>query len=164
MSLQYFKKEVRDEVDFLHVDKYPSFLQVDFNTFGIKAFYKVILSLLLGMIKHSQYTKSNKSSISSQYLIKEVRNGVRFLHADKQQSFYRLGLLLQMEVARYLQSTNKRKLVIFLEYILKVLQLLLCSIVIQNIQIFYGVQSCLLLLIYLHSQTIEIFCMNTAIT
>ena len=124
----------------------------------------VTISLLLGMIKHSQYTKSNKFSISSQYLIKEVRNGVRFLNADKQQSFYRLGLLLQMEVARYIQSINKRKLVIFLEYILKVLQLLLCSIVIQNIQIFHGVQSCLLLLVSLHSQTIEIFCMNTAIT
>ena len=36
MSLQYLKKEVRDEVDFLHVDKHQSFLQVDFNTLGIK--------------------------------------------------------------------------------------------------------------------------------
>ena len=26
MSLQYLKKEVRDEVDFFHVDKYQSFL------------------------------------------------------------------------------------------------------------------------------------------
>ena len=42
MSLQYLKKEVRDEVDFLHVDKHQSFLQVDFNTLGIKVFYKVI--------------------------------------------------------------------------------------------------------------------------
>ena len=36
MSLQYLKKEIRDEVDFLHADKNQSFLQVDFNTFGIK--------------------------------------------------------------------------------------------------------------------------------
>ena len=28
-------KEVRDEVDFLHVDKHQSFLQVDFNTLVI---------------------------------------------------------------------------------------------------------------------------------
>ena len=41
MSLQYLKKEVRDEVDFLHVDKHQSFLQVDFNTLGIKVFSKV---------------------------------------------------------------------------------------------------------------------------
>ena len=29
ISLQYFKKEFSDEVDFLHVDKYESFLQID---------------------------------------------------------------------------------------------------------------------------------------
>ena len=52
MFLQYLKKEVRDEIDFLHSDKHQSFLQVDFNTLGIKSF-KVILSLLIGMIKHS---------------------------------------------------------------------------------------------------------------
>ena len=59
------------------------FLQVDFNPFGIKVFYKVILSLLMGMIKYSQSTQSNKFAISLQYLKKEVRNGVYFLHADK---------------------------------------------------------------------------------
>ena len=60
MPLQYLKKEVRDEVDFLHVDKDQCSLQVDYNTFGIKDAYKVILSLLLGMIKHSQNTQSNR--------------------------------------------------------------------------------------------------------
>ena len=74
MSLQYLKKEVRDEVDFLHADKHQSFLQVDFNTLSIKVFYKVILSLLMGMIKHSQSTQSNKFAISLQYLKKEVRH------------------------------------------------------------------------------------------
>ena len=60
MSLQYLKKEVTDEVDFLYVDKHQSLLQVDFNTLGIKDACKVILSLLLGMIKHSQTTQSNR--------------------------------------------------------------------------------------------------------
>ena len=69
-SLQYLKKEVRDEVGFLHADKHQSFLQVDFNTLSIKDAYKVILSLLLGMIKHSQSTQSNKFAISLQYLKK----------------------------------------------------------------------------------------------
>ena len=50
MSLQYLKKEVRDEVDLLHAEKHQSFLQVDLNTLGIKDFYKVIPSLLMGMI------------------------------------------------------------------------------------------------------------------
>ena len=54
MSLQYLKKEDKDEVDFLHVDIHQSFLQVDFNAFGIELSYKVILSLLMGMVKHSQ--------------------------------------------------------------------------------------------------------------
>ena len=29
ISLQYLKKEVSDEVDFLHADKHESFLQID---------------------------------------------------------------------------------------------------------------------------------------
>ena len=37
-SLQYLTKEVRDEVDFLHVDENQSFPQVDFDTLGIKVF------------------------------------------------------------------------------------------------------------------------------
>ena len=110
----------------MHVGKHQSFLQVDFNTLGTKDAYKVILSLLLDMIKHSQSTQSNKFAISLQYLKKEVRKRVHFLHADEHQSFYKLGLLFLMEVARYVQSTQR------------VLQLLLCSIVMQNIQIFYG--------------------------
>ena len=38
MSLQDLKKEVRDEVDFLHADKHKSFLYVNFNTLSIKVF------------------------------------------------------------------------------------------------------------------------------
>ena len=76
VSLQYLKREVRDKVDFLHADKRQSFLQVDFNTLGIKVFYKVILSLLMGMIYHSQNTQSNKFAISLQYLKKDARDGV----------------------------------------------------------------------------------------
>ena len=68
--LQYLKKEVRDEVDFLHADKHQNFLQVDFNIFGIKDPYKVILSFLLGMIKHSQSTQGKGFAISLQYLKK----------------------------------------------------------------------------------------------
>ena len=35
MSLQYLKKEVRDEVDFLHADKHQRFLQIDTRIFGV---------------------------------------------------------------------------------------------------------------------------------
>ena len=46
----------------------------------------------MGVIKHSQVTQSNKFSISSQISKKGVRDEVHFLHADKQQSFYKLSL------------------------------------------------------------------------
>ena len=119
----------------MQVDKHQSFLQVDFNTLG----YKVILSLLMCMIKPSQSTESNKFVISLQDLKKEVPNGVHFLH-QKHQTFCKLTLMFLMEVARPIQSTQNSKLVKFLQYIKKImLELLLCSIVMQNIQIFYGV-------------------------
>ena len=78
ISLQYLKKQVRDEFGFLHADKHQSFQQIDFHTLGIKVSYKVMLSLMMGMIKHSQSTQSNKFAISLQYIEKEVRNGVHF--------------------------------------------------------------------------------------
>ena len=80
--------QVRDEVDFLSTDQHASFLQVDFNTLGFKILCRRTLSLLIDMIKHSQSTQSNKSAISLQYLKKEVRDGVHFLHADKHQSWH----------------------------------------------------------------------------
>ena len=105
-----------DVVDFLPVDKHESVLQVDFNTLGIKVSYKVILSLLLGIIKHPQSIQSSKFTISLQYLKKEVRNGVHFLQADKHESFYKSALSLLTEAARHVQSTKNRELVIFLQY------------------------------------------------
>ena len=41
ISLQYLSKEMNDEVDFLHTDKYENFLQVD-------------TMILMGMVKDSQ--------------------------------------------------------------------------------------------------------------
>ena len=145
----------------MHVDKHQSLLQVDFNTLGIKDAYKVIPSFLLGMIKHSQSTQTNKFAISLQYVKKEVRKGVHFLHADEHQSSYKLGLLFLMEVAWYVQSTEKRKLVIFLQ---RVLQLLFCFIVMQNIQIFYG-DPAIFIVLYLFPcrARLEILCLKTAI-
>ena len=40
------KKRVRNEIDFFHADKHQSFLPVDFNTLGIKVFYKVISTIM----------------------------------------------------------------------------------------------------------------------
>ena len=78
-----------------------------------------MLSLLMGMIKHSQITQSSKFTISLQYVKKEVTNGGDFWHPDKRQSFYKLVLCILKEVARYFQNTQNRKFVVFLQYIKK---------------------------------------------
>ena len=63
-------QKIRVEVYFLHADKHQSFLQVDFKILGIKVPYKVVLSLSMGMIKHSQSIQSNKFAISLQHFKK----------------------------------------------------------------------------------------------
>ena len=87
MFLQYLKKEIRDEVDIWHVVKHQSFLQVNFNTLGIKDAYKMILSILLGMIKHSQSTQSNRFAIIFTISQKKDMKGVHFLHGVERQSW-----------------------------------------------------------------------------
>ena len=62
--------------------------------------------ILMGMVKHSKRSQNSKFAMSLQYLKKEVD----FVHADKHQSF----LLFFMEVVRHAQSTQNRKLAIFL--------------------------------------------------
>ena len=114
-------------------------IKVDFNTLGIKFSYRVILPLLLGMIKHAQSTQSDKFPIYLQYLRKKVRNEVQFLHADKHQKFLQVGIAGFDRSGQICPSTKNRKLIISLQYIKKIVsQLLLCSIVMQNIQPFYG--------------------------
>ena len=70
ISLQYLKKELSDEVDFLHSDKHESLLQTD-------------SIILMEMFKHSQISQNRKFAMSLQYPKKEVKDEVDFLHADK---------------------------------------------------------------------------------
>ena len=69
ISLQYLQKEMSDEVDFLHVDKYESLLQID-------------TKILVGMVKYSQSSQNSKFAMSLQYLKKEFRDEVDILHGD----------------------------------------------------------------------------------
>ena len=48
ISLQYRKKNVSDEVDFLQADKHESFLKYYFNTLSIKVSYKVDIIIING--------------------------------------------------------------------------------------------------------------------
>ena len=57
--LQHLKKEVSDEVDFVHADKHESLLQID-------------IMILIGIPMHSQSSQNSKFPISLQYLKQEV--------------------------------------------------------------------------------------------
>ena len=74
ISLQYLKKELSDEVDFLHADNHESLLQID-------------SIILMGILKHSQSFQNGKLAMSLQYLKKEVKDEVDLLLVDKHQSF-----------------------------------------------------------------------------
>ena len=105
-----------------------------------KVFYKLIVSLWLCVARHAQSTLNIKFSISLQYLEREVRNGVHFLHADKHQSFYNLALSFLMEVVRHVQSTQNKRLVIFLQYIKKKCCYCLCVLLCcKTLRYFMGV-------------------------
>ena len=57
ISLQYLKKEMSDEVDFLHAKKDKSLPQID-------------TMILMGMGQHSQSFRNSKFAMSLQYLKK----------------------------------------------------------------------------------------------
>ena len=93
MSLQYLKKEVRDEVNFFYMKK------------NIKDFFKLILSFLTCVAKHGQITQKNKFAISMQYLQKEVNDEVNFLHPDKHKSFLQIDTMIFDGVVKHSQSS-----------------------------------------------------------
>ena len=106
ISLEYLKKEVSDEVDFLHADKHESLLQID-------------TMILMGIVKHSQSSQNSKFTMSLQYLKKEVRDEVDCLHVDKHQRFlqtdfntlgikdaYKVILSLFLGMIKHPQSTQ----------------------------------------------------------
>ena len=65
ISLQYLKKDVSDEVDFLHADKHKGLLQID-------------TMILMEIVRHSQNSQNSKFSMPLQYLKKKVRDEVNF--------------------------------------------------------------------------------------
>ena len=126
---------------------------------NIKVSYHLILTLLASKFLTRWYyqywwvwssilkvLKVTSFAISSQYLKKAVRDGFHFLHANKHQSFYKLVLSFSMEVARHVQSTQNRKLVMLFQYIKKNYHNSLCVLLWWTFRYFTGVQSCLLLL------------------
>ena len=85
---------------FLHADKHESLLQIcTMILMGMVSILKVHIIAIL------QYL----------YNFSEKKLGMEFtfLHTDKHQILYKLGLSFLIKVSRHVQSTQKRKLVIF---------------------------------------------------
>ena len=57
ISVQYLKKDVTNEIDFLHADKNERLLKTD-------------TIILMGMVKHFQSSQNSKFAMSLQYLKK----------------------------------------------------------------------------------------------
>ena len=105
ISMQYLRKEVINEVDFLHEGRHGNFLQID-------------AMILMGMVKHFQSSQNSKFAMSLQYLKKEVRDEGYFLHEDKHQSdfntldteiSYKVIISLLMSMVKHSQSTQGKK-------------------------------------------------------
>ena len=112
---------------------HASFLQVDFNSLVIKVSYNWwAWSSILKVIK--------PSSLQYLYSISKKNLGMEFIFCMQiNTSFYKLALSFLMEVTSIVQNTQNRKMVIFLQCIETIVwQLCFFSIVMQNIQIFYG--------------------------
>ena len=82
VSQQDIKKEAKDKFNFLHEDRH-------------KVFYNLMSSFFVAIVRYPQSTQNNKFPICLQYL-KEGRDEVDFLHADKQQ------ILLQVDTINFI--------------------------------------------------------------
>ena len=96
ISLQYFKENVKDGVDF-------SLLII------VKRFFKVILSFLMCVARHAQITQNRKFAISLQYLKREVNDEVDFLHAGKHENLLQIDTIILMEMIKHFQSSQNSK-------------------------------------------------------
>ena len=128
-------KKVRDEVDFFDADKHQSFLTVYFNTLGIKVFYNVTDMIMktwrTWWWEWSSILKVLKvTSLQCLYNISKKKLWMKF-------SIFDVSYQFLMKVARRVQSAEKGSLLNFSNIFKKVLQLVLCSTVMQNIHILY---------------------------
>ena len=83
---------------------------------NIKVFYNLISSFLVTITRHAQGTQNNKFSISLQYLKKEGRSEVDFLHIAKHQTFLQVDTINFGLCASHAQTMQNNKFAIFQEW------------------------------------------------
>ena len=62
------------------------------------------------MSRHAQITQNNKVAISLQYLKKDGRDKVDFLHADKHESFLQIDTMIFDGMAKHSQRSQTASL------------------------------------------------------
>ena len=86
---------------------------------NVKGFLKLILSFSVCVASHPQITQNNKFAISLQYLKKEVRGEVDFLHAEKYESLLEIDAMIFVGLVKHSQSSQNSKFAISLSNISK---------------------------------------------
>ena len=69
--------------------------------------------------KHAQSTQNSKFAISLQYLEKDVRDEVHFLHADKHKGLLQIDTMILMEIVKHSQNSQNSKFSMSLQYLKK---------------------------------------------
>ena len=69
--------------------------------------------------RHTEITQNIKFAISSQYLKKEVNDGVDFLHPYKHKSFLQIDTLTLMEMVKHSPISQNGKFAMSLQYLRK---------------------------------------------
>ena len=86
---------------------------------SLKVSFKLIQWFLLGWTRIPKISKTESLECLAISHKRSWRDEVDFLHADKHFSFYKLAFWFLMEVTRHVESTQNKKLVIFLQCLKK---------------------------------------------
>ena len=84
-----------------------------------KVFYKLIVTLWLGIVRHAQSTQNNKFAISLQYLEKEMSDQINFLHAYKHESLLRIDTIILIGMVKHFGGFQNNKFLMSLYYLKK---------------------------------------------
>ena len=85
----------------------------------VKRFFRLTLSFLMCVARHSQITQNKKFAISLQYLKREVNDKVDILHAGKHEILLQIDTMILIEMIKHFQSSQYSKFAISVQYLKK---------------------------------------------
>ena len=85
----------------------------------LQDFYKIIVSLSVGVVRHAESTKSNTFTISLQYFKENVKDEVDVLPADECWRFLQSDTIILVACDHACPNTQKNKFAISLQHVKK---------------------------------------------